>query len=84
MTESFPAPDIRTFVVRFWHEWSAGGPRWRGRIEHIPSGRSAAFLDEEGMWQFVQSFGVALDNANQAGTVESQVSGDPGGEENAG
>jgi hypothetical protein len=35
---------VATFVVRFWREWSAAGPRWRGRIEHVQSGESATFL----------------------------------------
>jgi hypothetical protein len=70
MTELFPGPAISTFVLRIWQEWSAGGPRWRGRIEHIPSGKSAAFLDEEAMWQFIQCFGVTLDGAVQSWTVD--------------
>jgi hypothetical protein len=65
MTEPTPAPVMSTFVVRFWQEWSAGGPRWRGRIEHIPSGRSTAFLGEEVMWQFIQSFGVMVGPSNE-------------------
>ena len=47
-----------TFIVRFWQEWSATGPRWRGRIEHVQSGASAAFLDLEGMLDFVRRFGM--------------------------
>jgi len=70
MTEPFPVPTISTFVVRFWQEWSAGAARWRGRIEHIPSGRSAAFLDQEVMWEFIQSFGIIVDDTNQSRTVE--------------
>ena len=70
MTETCPVPTISTFVVRFWQEWSAAGPRWRGRIEHIPSGKSAAFLHQEVMWQFIQSFGITADDTNQCGTVE--------------
>jgi hypothetical protein len=69
MTEPFPIPAMSTFVVRFWQEWSAGGPRWRGRIEHIPSGKSAAFLHEEVMWQFVQSFGITVGDTNQSKAV---------------
>jgi hypothetical protein len=69
MTEPFPVPAMSTFVLRFWQEWSAGGPRWRGRIEHIPSGKSAAFLHEEVMWAFIRSFGIVGDDPNQSGTA---------------
>jgi hypothetical protein len=70
MTEPFPVPTISTFVVRFWQEWSAAGPRWRGRIEHVPSGKSAAFLHQEVMWEFIQGFGIVVDDTNQSRTVE--------------
>jgi hypothetical protein len=43
---------VSTFVVRFWREWLAAGSRWRGHIEHVQSGKSAAFLDLEGMLDF--------------------------------
>jgi hypothetical protein len=66
MTEPLPVPATSTFVVRFWQEWSAGGSRWRGRIEHIPSGTSVAFLDGEVMWQFIQSFGITVGGASQS------------------
>ena len=64
MTES-PVPPVSTFVVRFWREWSAAGPRWRGRIEHVQSGQSAAFLGLDGMLDFVRRFGAMLDDASQ-------------------
>jgi hypothetical protein len=70
MTETCPVPTISTFVVRFWQEWSAGKARWRGRIEHIPSGKSAAFLHEEVMWEFIQGFGIVVDDASQSGTAD--------------
>jgi hypothetical protein len=50
-----------TFVVRFWRETSAGEPRWRGRIEHVQSGQSAAFLDLDAMLGFLHRFGVDVD-----------------------
>jgi hypothetical protein len=58
MTEPSPAPPVSTFVVRFWREWSAIGPRWRGRIEHVQSGESAAFLGVDEMLEFVQRIGI--------------------------
>jgi len=58
MAESPPVPPISTFVVRFWREWSATGPRWRGRIEHVQSGESAAFLGVDEMLDFVRRIGI--------------------------
>ncbi len=65
MAESSSVPPVSTFVVRFWQEWSAAGPRWRGRIEHVQSGQSAAFLDLDGMLDFIRSFGAMPDDTSQ-------------------
>jgi hypothetical protein len=65
MAEPSSVPPISTFVVRFWQEWSAAGSRWRGRIEHVQSGESAAFLDVDGMLDFVRRVGVMIGNENQ-------------------
>ncbi len=70
MTEPTPDPFVSTFVVRFLREWSAAGPRWRGRIEQIPSGKSAAFLRQEVMWEFIQGLGVMVDATHQSGTAD--------------
>jgi hypothetical protein len=55
-------PPTSTFIVRFWREGSAAGPRWRGRIEHVQSGKSATTLDLQGILDFVQRQGVMADN----------------------
>ncbi len=47
-----------TFVLRFWQERRASGLGWRGRIEHVQSGQSAAFLRWEEMLAFLERFGV--------------------------
>jgi len=65
MTESPAVPPISTFVVRFWQEWSVAGPRWRGRIEHVQSGQSAAFLDLDGMLAFFRRFSAMADDETQ-------------------
>jgi hypothetical protein len=52
---------MATFVVRFWRETLAGEPRWRGQIEHVQSGQSAAFLDLDAMLRFLHRFGVDAD-----------------------
>jgi hypothetical protein len=66
-----PAPVINTFVVRLWHEWTAQGPRWRGRIEHVQSGESAAFLELERMLRFLRRFGVGADDRGRATREEA-------------
>jgi len=58
MADSSPVPPLSTFVVRFWRDWSATGSRWSGRIEHVQSGESAAFLDLDGLLDFLGRFGV--------------------------
>jgi hypothetical protein len=65
VVESPPTPPISTFVVRMWHEWSVDGSRWRGRIEHLQSGESAAFLDLEGALAFIRRFTALPDQAGQ-------------------
>ena len=56
---------MATFVVRFWREPSAGQARWRGQIEHVQSGQSAAFLDLEAMLRFLRRFGIQADKAGR-------------------
>jgi len=63
-------PPVSTFVVRFWQEWSAAGSRWRGRIEHVQSGESAAFLDVDGMLDFVRRVGVMQDGKSRPAKEE--------------
>jgi hypothetical protein len=61
MAKPSSVPPASTFVVRYWREWSVTGPRWRGRINHVDSGESAAFLDLDGMLAFLGRFGVLRD-----------------------
>jgi hypothetical protein len=51
-------PPTSTFVLRFWREWSAAEPRWRGQIDHVQSGESARFLDLEEMLAVLERYGV--------------------------
>ena len=59
-------PPTSTFVLRFWREWSAAGPRWRGRVEHLQSGESATFLGLGALLVFIRRFGVMADNESWA------------------
>ena len=54
-----------TFVLRFWREWSGGQPRWRGRIEHVPSGQAANFLGVAGLVAFLWQFGICCQEEPQ-------------------
>jgi hypothetical protein len=54
MAQPSPAVATNIFIVRLWREWSVAGPRWRGRIEHVQSGESAAFLDFDAMLDFIR------------------------------
>jgi hypothetical protein len=70
VVESPPTPPINTFVVRIWHEWSAEGSRWRGRIEHLQSGESTTFLDLEVALTFIRRFTALPGQAGQAARQE--------------
>jgi hypothetical protein len=60
-----------TFIIRFWRGISAGELRWRGRIEHIQSKESATFLELEGMLDFIQRFGVKMEDTIRITPEES-------------
>jgi hypothetical protein len=49
-------------VIRFWREWSTGKGCWRGRIEHVQSGRRADFIEIEGILEFVRALGVMAED----------------------
>ncbi|MFZ0545580.1 MAG: hypothetical protein WAM60_09080 [Candidatus Promineifilaceae bacterium] len=42
-----------TFVVRVWQEWSLNAPRWRGRVIHLQSGKTAAFQNWDQLTAFL-------------------------------
>ncbi len=69
MATSSSDSSVSTFVLRFWREWSAGRPRWRGQIDHVQSGTSAWFLDLEEMGDILHGFGVMVTTAAQPGDV---------------
>ena len=62
MTESSSVSPASTFVIRFWCEWSVSGSRWRGRIEHVQSGRRAEFAELQGILDFVRGLGVMTED----------------------
>ena len=60
---SLPA---NTFVLRFWWERSISGARWRGSIEHIPSGERSEFLRVEELIIFFQKFQIVIDDTDHS------------------
>jgi hypothetical protein len=65
--EPHPVSPVSTFIVRFWQEWSASGPHWRGRISHVPSGDSAVFTSLEEMNQLIIGFGAMSEKETRLG-----------------
>jgi len=65
MHPSAPAAFMVTFVLRFQRETTAGESRWRGSIEHVPSGESTAFLDIDVMLSFLRRFGITAEDQHQ-------------------
>lgn len=49
-----------TFVVRFWWDWRGAKaeqtPGWRGRIEHVQSGKGMTFGNMQQMLTFITCF----------------------------
>ena len=60
-----PTTTADTFVVRFWREATSSEGCWRGRIEHVQSGESAAFLEIGAMLSFLRRFGITEEGQNQ-------------------
>jgi hypothetical protein len=56
-------PSAITFVLRFWLDRSISTARWRGSIEHIPSGDRSEFLRVEELSKFFRKFEISLDDS---------------------
>ena len=69
MQPSAPATLMLTFVLRFQREITAGETRWRGSIEHVPSGEAIAFMDFEMMLRFLKRFGIRANDQDHAGNM---------------
>lgn len=65
MKESQLSPT--TFVIRFWREHALSGGRWRGDIEHIPSGRRGCFLRWKDLLEYFQVFDIDMNQTNGIG-----------------
>lgn len=72
MTETPPVPPVSTFVVRFWREWSVAGPRWRGQVDHLQSGKTARFLDLDELLAIIHSFGVMGRQASPLDSIREE------------
>ena len=60
-----PTTTTATFVLRFWHETTAGEVRWRGSIKHIQSGEEIAFLHIGRMLDFLSRYGIQVGDCDQ-------------------
>ena len=47
---------MSTFVIRCWREYEGQSTLWRGRIEHVQSGKQRAFESLDQMVRFVQGY----------------------------
>ena len=58
------SPSTVTFVLHFRLERSISQARWRGSIEHIPSGKRSEFLRIEDLLHFFRKFEIRLDDTD--------------------
>ena len=63
MENAPPREPADTFVIRFWVEWTEGGPLWRGSIRHLQTGHRLAFEDLAGACTFIRTC-LALPSAH--------------------
>jgi hypothetical protein len=63
-------PSTITFVLRFWLERSVSETRWRGSIEHIPSGKRSEFLQADELLRFFRKFEIRLNDATSSHNPE--------------
>lgn len=62
----FPSPNqANTFVVRIWHDRSAAGRSWYGRIENIHTGQHIAFQEWERLADFIRTACAIEDDQRQ-------------------
>lgn len=61
MTEPDATQLKNTFVIRFCRSCRERGPCWRGRIEHVQSGKYLSFFNPADMLEFIYSFNIDLE-----------------------
>jgi hypothetical protein len=69
LSQHNPTSVTATFVLRFQRETTAGETRWRGSIEHVPSGEAIAFMDFEMMLRFLKRFGIRANDQDHAANM---------------
>jgi hypothetical protein len=76
MSESDVRPAAMvTFVLRFWHETSAGQLRYRGQIEHVQTRRRCDFLEIQDLLGFLEGFGIGSKAPPAAGWTAQPAKG---------
>ena len=68
MIEPDAAQLKNTFVIRFCRSYRDREPCWRGRIEHVQSGKCLSFYDPSDMLEFIYSFIIDLEVKAQVET----------------
>ncbi|OGO38049.1 MAG: hypothetical protein A2W35_21650 [Chloroflexi bacterium RBG_16_57_11] len=66
-----------TFIIRFWLERSVSEVRWRGTIEHIPSGRRGVFLGLRDLLGYFRQFDIQLNDLDHFRLEGKEGRGEP-------
>ena len=77
-----PKAPSASFLLRIWWEMRADPadpPLWRGRIEHVPSGRSEHFDGLDGLLGFIESWTGELSAGSAAITRNANKERPKGG-----
>lgn len=64
---------IHAFIVKLWlehREIEGANPEWRGRIDHVQSGKRIYFRDTAKILQFIRSF---LDDTEHTDNAENNA-----------
>lgn len=61
------------FVIRFYRSYQNTGPTWRGRIEHVQSGKWLYFYHPGDMLRFIQGFDILMEGADRGKKGDEQA-----------
>jgi hypothetical protein len=65
MAESYHRQANSIFVIHFYRSYQNRGPTWRGRIEHVQSGKWSYFYHPRDMLRFVQGFDILMETTDE-------------------
>lgn len=64
MAESYHRQANSIFVIHFYRSYQNRGPTWRGRIEHVQSGKWLYFNHPGDMLRFIQDFDILMEGTD--------------------